>query len=209
MLPRRTQPIIRVLLLLLPLFLGFVAWFDRDQILRGAEELWIISDPVGPADAVVVLGGGLDTRPFLAAEYYREGLTPRILLSSVHQSRNEELGLIPSHTDLNRKVLIGLGVPESAIEPLGHELSSTYEEVIALRDWVLRNHPKSIIVPTEYFNARRVRWILTHLLSGTDIRIRVPAVKEPDYPPQWWTNEKAIVAFQNEILKYFYYRLKY
>jgi hypothetical protein len=58
MFPRRTRLIIRTLLLLLPLVLGIAAWFDRDRILPGAEKLWIISDPVGPADAVAVLGGG-------------------------------------------------------------------------------------------------------------------------------------------------------
>ena len=49
-------------------------WFSRETLLRGAAELWIVSDTVGPADAVVIFGGGLAARPFAAAEYYRRGL---------------------------------------------------------------------------------------------------------------------------------------
>jgi hypothetical protein len=46
------------------------AWIEREALLRGAADLWIVSDPVTPADAVVVLGGGIDMRPFVAADLY-------------------------------------------------------------------------------------------------------------------------------------------
>jgi hypothetical protein len=42
-------------------------WIKRGVLLRGAADLWIVSDPITPADAVVVLGGEINTRPFEAA----------------------------------------------------------------------------------------------------------------------------------------------
>ena len=56
-------------------------WLLREPVLRGAADLWIVSDPISRADAIVVLGGGLATRPFVAAEMWRRGLADKILIS--------------------------------------------------------------------------------------------------------------------------------
>ena len=54
---RRTKRALVSFLLLAAL--AAAVWFNRVPLLRGAAELWIVSDPVGPADAIVILGGGL------------------------------------------------------------------------------------------------------------------------------------------------------
>jgi hypothetical protein len=48
------------------------AWwrFAREPLLRGAADLWILSDPVTQSDVVAVFGGGLPLRPLVAAELY-------------------------------------------------------------------------------------------------------------------------------------------
>src|SRR5262249_61220833 len=46
--------------------LAGLAWVEREPLLRGAADLWLVSDPVGPADIAVGLGGGVDVRPFAA-----------------------------------------------------------------------------------------------------------------------------------------------
>ena len=58
-------------------------WLARVQILRGAARVWIVSDSLVPADAVAVLGGGLETRPFAAADLYKKGMVRQILISAV------------------------------------------------------------------------------------------------------------------------------
>src|SRR5437660_431555 len=120
---------------------GIGAWFAREPVLRGAANLWIVSDPVGPADALAIFGGGLEVRPFAAADYYRNGLVTKILLAAVRASPSEKLGASPSHVALNLAVLTKLGVPETAIESFGADLSNTYQEAMALREWAKRNRP--------------------------------------------------------------------
>jgi uncharacterized SAM-binding protein YcdF (DUF218 family) len=189
--------------------LAAAVWFNRVPLLRGAAELWIVSDPVGPADAIVVLGGGLDVRPFAAAEYYQQGLATKILVSNVGIDRLVTLGVLPSHTDLNRIVLIKLGVPEAAIEIFGTRLSNTQEEAVALREWAVRTHARSVIVPTEAFSSRRVRWMVERELAGTGTHVQI-ALDDFGYGvSDGWKDDKAIIGFQNEIIKYLYYRFKY
>src|SRR5262245_4436449 len=58
-------------------------WLGREVLLRGAASLWIVSDPVTRADAIVVLGGNFQNRPAVAAELYRRGLANRVLVSQM------------------------------------------------------------------------------------------------------------------------------
>ncbi len=190
--------------------LSISIWFSRELMLRGVAALWIVSDEVQTSDAVAIFGGGIATRPFAAAEYYRQGLVKKILISDVRLNKSEALGGLASHAELNRAVLIKLGIPETDIESFGTGLSNTHEEAVALRDWAARNHARRIIVPTEVFSARRVRWALNHEPAGTGTQFAVPALEDPEYETaNWWKNEKGFIAFLNEVSKYVYYRIKY
>ena len=185
-------------------------WLMREPVLRGAADLWIVSDPITRADAIVVLGGGLETRPFEAAELWRRGLADRILISQGPEERAASVAAVPSHSELNREILLKLGVPAGAIETFGTASKNTRDEAVALREWAERNAASVLIIPSEIFSARRVRWIFRHEFFGTTVSIEVPSIEPPDYTRRdWWKTEHGLVAFQNEFLKYIYYRLKY
>src|SRR5262249_34423551 len=128
---------------------------------------------------------------------------------NVHPGPAQQLGVTLPDTAANRAVLLKLGVPEDAIEIFGSNLRNTYDEVLALRDWAARNGARSLIVPTEFFTARRVRWML-HRAFDDNVQIQVAALDPPDFGrANWWQHNEGIIDFQNEILKYFYYRVKY
>jgi uncharacterized SAM-binding protein YcdF (DUF218 family) len=185
-------------------------WFLREPVLLAATDLWIVSDPVSRADAIVVLWGGLATRPFVAAELWRRGLADKILISQAPEERAVSMGAMPSHTELNREILLKLGIPAGVIETFGTANKNTREEAVALREWAERNAASVFIIPTEIFPARRVRWIFRREFSGTTVSIEVLSIEPPDYTRRdWWKTEHGLVAFQNEVLKYIYYRLKY
>jgi len=170
-------------------------WLVRERVLVGAADLWTVSDSTTRADAIVVLGGGLEFRPFVAAELWRRGLADKILVSQGSEDRNR---------------LLKLGVPADAIEKFGTAITSTRDEAIALREWAERNAASVFIIPSEIFSARRVRWIFRRQFSGTAVSIEVPSFEPPDYTRwNWWKTEKGLVAFRTEFLKYMYYRLKY
>jgi hypothetical protein len=190
--------------------LAGLVWAARAPLLRGAADLWIGSDPLKPADVAVVLGGGLDVRPFAAAELYHKGLVKKVLVSQVTDGRAVAIGAERGHTEINRQVLLKLGVPADAIETFGSSNRNTKEEALALLEWAQRHGSRVVIVPAEIFQARRVRWAFRHEFVGQPIRAAVLAFDPPQYTrANWWTTERGIVDFQNEILKFIYYRLKY
>jgi DUF218 domain len=205
----RLRRYVKIVLALAAVFAA--AWFERESLLRGAADLWIVSDPITLADAVVVLGGGVDVRPFVAADLYAKGLVKKVLLSEVKEGRSVGIGAQKGHTEVNRAVLLRLGVPESAIETFGNVNKNTWEETMALRGWANRNVVSALIIPTEIFTARRVRWIFRREFAETGVRIEVVSFDPPGLysRAEWWKTEDGVIAFQNEVLKYVYYRLKY
>ena len=60
------------------------------------------------------------------------------------------------------------------------------------------------------FSSRRVQWIFTRELAPIGVKAITFSIPELDYDyRRWWKDERGIVAFQNEVLKYLYYRVKY
>jgi len=189
--------------------LAGLACAARTPLLRGAADLWIVSDPVAPADIAVVLGGGVDIRPFAAAELYHKGLVKKVLVSRVGDGRSVEIGAQPGHTEVNRQVLLKLGVPADAIETFGSLNRNTKEEALALLEWTRRHGPRAVIIPVGSFEARRVRWIFRHEFAEQPVRIEISAFNSEYLRANWWKYDLGVLSFQNEILKFIYYRLRY
>jgi uncharacterized SAM-binding protein YcdF (DUF218 family) len=129
---------------LIALALLLLGWHFRAPLLAGMANAWIVNDPTSPCDAIVVLGGGMQTRPFEAARLYREGYAPRVLVASPERKPTDELGITAGDTETTRQILLERGVPEQSIIPFGNEVSSTFEEALALRDWVENTGAKSL-----------------------------------------------------------------
>jgi uncharacterized SAM-binding protein YcdF (DUF218 family) len=198
---------------LVPIFVVLAiaaAWMARAPILRGMAEWWVVSDPVDRADAIVILGGRLDVRPFAAAALYKRGVAQQVLFSRPKPGPIDTLRLLPQQTELNRQILGKLGVPNEAMVEFGDGVSSTYEEARALVDWVRSSGARSLIIPTDLFTTRRIRWILQRQLDPLGVRVIVQANEPPEYKvDEWWRSENGFIEFQNEVIKYVFYRLKY
>jgi uncharacterized SAM-binding protein YcdF (DUF218 family) len=176
-------------------------------ILGLVGHLWAVSDRLQHADAAVVLGGGFESRPAAAAQLYKDGDVSQILVSS---AGTLDTGSGAGLDNIDREALIKLGIPASAIVEFGNHPSSTYEEARALAAWTEQNRVRRIIVPTEIFASRRVRWIVRRELGkvGVDAKVETLTPKFYDFD-DWWDSETGLFDFGNEIIKYLYYRVRY
>ncbi len=182
----------------------------RAPLLRTSANLWIVNQSVTNADAIVVLGGGLQTRPSFAANLCQKGLAQRILLMNVKPDTTTELGLTPTEQELTRKVLLAQGIADTNLVEIGNRVASSYDESLAVREWVKQTGAKRVIIPTDLFHTRRVRWLYAKELSGMNVEVIVVAVPPSEYTAtNWWQHEEGLIAFQNEVIKFAYYRLKY
>ncbi|MBP7950091.1 MAG: YdcF family protein [Verrucomicrobiales bacterium] len=189
---------------------ALLLWWFRIPLGRTAARWWMVEESPASADAIVVLGGGEDYRPFAAAKLWKEGLAPLILVPNVPPSPAETLGLRSTTTEIILGVLKSQGVPEAAIQRIGHDASSTREEALAVKTWV-EAHPSTVhilLVPTDPFATRRTNWFFEKTLPGIDTRVL--RIDPHEYTAEtWWEKEQGLIAFQNEVLKNLYYHLKY
>ena len=189
--------------------LGFV-YLLRAPLLAGFAEAWIVRQDVEKADAIMLLGGGIETRAFEAARLYHEGYAPRVIVADVELQPSDLFGVTASQTELMEQVLLKYGVPKAAIGTVGKHVSSTHDEALALRDWVQAGGARKVIVPTEVFHTRRVSWVFRKALKGTGAEIRVRALDPLKYNSHnWWQREDGLIDFQREIVKFAYYLIRY
>lgn len=197
-------PCVTVLLLL-------ASFAFRAPLLRGAAALWIVDAPAeAHYDVAIVPGGGLQTRPFAAAEFYREGRVGEIVSFLTEVLPAEALGLTRPSDQVTLEILDKLEVPREKIRIIGNHVTSTQDEVEAVRDWALESEVSSIVVLTEIFPSRRVSYAYGKAFRGTGIDVAVHSITPRSYSAaNWWQHEQGLISFQNEVIKYFYYRLRH
>jgi uncharacterized SAM-binding protein YcdF (DUF218 family) len=197
-------------LLLLGCVLLLVCYVFRVPLLTGLAEAWVVNDPVTKADAIVILGGGLENRPFAAAKLFHDGVAPQVLYMDVRLKPAEEMGVTLPEKEQTHRILLSNNIPETAMTMIGSNVASTYDESRAVRAWIEKSGAKAIIIPTDPFHTRRVRWIFGKELRDTKTQIHVVAIDPLRYRiNDWWQHEEGVIAFQNEWVKLPYYWLKY
>lgn len=182
-----------------------LAWLLRARILTGVARFLTVSDPPHRADAIFVFGGDPDVRPFAAAELYRRGWAPRVLVPRMETPRTAAIGLTQTQTELFVQVLRHEGVPDSAITVL--ELpggsGSTRQDVQELRGYLLRTHARRILAITTNYHTRRARWTVRHGLKGVPATVWIHGVPAAGFDEtNWWRSESGLVIYFNEYLKF-------
>ena len=158
----------------------------------------------------MVLGGGLQTRPFEAARFYHDGYASKILIASPRLRPTDEIGLTLRDTDVTKQILLKQGVPGAAISEFGMNVSSTYEEALALRNWVKQTGARKLLIISDLFQTRRARWLFRKQLKENGVQVIILSAPPLEYDAtNWWKHEEGLIAFQNELIKYGLHRLKY
>ena len=93
---------------------------------------------------------------------------------------------------------------------IGTNVANTYDESRAVCAWIEKSGAKSIIIVTDPFHTRRARWIFSKELRSTKTEIHAVAVNPVRYRTgDWWRHEEGVIDFENEAIKYIYYRFEY
>lgn len=187
---------------LLLFILGATAWGCRASLLTWWGESLDVGQPLRePVDLVFILGGDLETRPFVAAEIYTAGFADKVLVSKPQPHSLDFLGG-RTEGDLTRAVLLKLDVPEGALFDLPLTVDSTRGELESLREYVGKHDVHSLAIVSSDFHTRRVQILAERILAGSGVQIRiVSAPTDACTPANWWRSESGIGVYVQETLK--------
>ena len=178
--------------------------FAHVSILRETASFLITEDSLGPAAAIVALGGDPPFREMEAARLYRAGWAPRVVI--VRAARREELkalqnmGIEVGETwELSREVLIRQGVPASAILVPKDEAVGTFEELRAV-DRALGSKDAPVILVTSKYHTRRTRLTWDHVTEGRSRGIARASSQDPFDPSRWWRERRFVLSVVREYL---------
>lgn len=191
--------------------LGLVlAYLSRDWWLTRAAEWLVYSRETSKANVIFVLGGDATERARYAARLYRQGVSPRIVVTGAPRPRPlQALGLSYTEAELSGFVLRSHGVPAAAITVLNRGQSTWNEANIDL-DFALHHGYKKVLVVSSPYHMRRASLAFSKVFQGSGIGLYFSPAKPSWFRPQkWWHREEDTLAVFEEYVKLARYEYLY
>lgn len=195
-------------LLLFIIAWGILAWLAARSL--------VINAPLASADVIVVLSGSSAylERTQKAAEFYRHGRAPIVLLTDDHTRGgwSNALQRNPYFVERATEELIKGGVPADRIKIVPGVASSTRTEALMIKDYAAAERLRSILVVTSGYHSRRALRSLRQSFDGTGIIVGLePAALGPASPSPawWWLQPEGWRTVASEYVKLVYYWFRY
>lgn len=184
------------LITILSIILGFCLLFFAGYWMDVNE------DPIKAEYILPLAGNG--HRLIKAAELYRAGYAPTILISNAIQLPPSRLSKLkwkmgyPKHSrdQFNKLLLNILGAQSAKLEPFGNGHISTVEEVEALKIHLNGLTPRILVVTSPY-HARRAKMIFKEILPECSISVTV--TDDGTFEQRWWKDQ---TSAQNLIMEF-------
>jgi uncharacterized SAM-binding protein YcdF (DUF218 family) len=170
---------------------------------RGAGRWLVCEDALRPADAVVVLSGGMPWRAEEAARIVRMGYAHQVWITHPenHSQALAAMGIhFISEDDYSREVLIHQGVPDSEIRILPNTIIDTEQELDEIAGELHSDRMTTAIIVTSPPHTRRVRVLWRHLATRNLHAIVRAAHEDPYDANHWWRNTRDALSVTREML---------
>jgi uncharacterized SAM-binding protein YcdF (DUF218 family) len=196
----RTRIFIAAILLIAILFL------TREHWLLAIGDFLVVEDKLQPADVIQVIAGK-DHRTDYGIRLYKQGYGKLLFFVGGWCALHGE-----KHSQRGEKLYLDWGIPSEAVAIDDSQVTSTYSEVVRLREFIDQSRVpiQSVIVVSDPFHMWRARWSYRAVL-GSQIKIQmapVPFSLSP-FQQRWWTDRESRRMVKEEYLKILYYYARY
>jgi uncharacterized SAM-binding protein YcdF (DUF218 family) len=171
---------------------------------RGLGRWLIVSDPLTPARAIVVIIGHYPFGAMEAATIYRQGWAPEIWLTRTRSDERVAALLPPgaslgTQDHLNREVLERLGVPAPAVRLLTADMRNTADELRVVAAAFRSSGADAVIAVTSKSHTRRVRATWRAVVGDRPRVIVRAAPGDPFNGERWWRDDRATGIVSHEV----------
>jgi uncharacterized SAM-binding protein YcdF (DUF218 family) len=178
-----------------------------------------LEDKLQKADYILPLAGDWH-RLIRAAELYKAGYAPRVLLSNSRLRPPERIDRLKAQMGIQRQnprqfrdaLMAHLEVPPGALAAFGEGHISTVEEAEAFREFLKQrksanpqDKPLRIILVTSPYHTRRAKMIFEDTIPSA--RFMVASPPEDRLAAQWWRDQRSARIAVSESFKLTFYLL--
>jgi hypothetical protein len=202
--PRRWAGIAVGLVLMLILSVAVPA--IRRPILRAAGWALVATDPVRPADVIVLAVGADGAGVLEAADLVHSGIASRVAVfadtpdTAVEQEFIRRGLLYEGAGARSIRELKALGI--TAVEPIPGYVTGSEDEGPALAEWCKQQRLRAVVVITTSDHSRRLRRMLRRSMKGHDTLTMVRSARYSIFDPDsWWQSRRGIRTEIEEVEK--------
>lgn len=182
---RWKKVVIAVAVVIIALFLF------REPIMIYVGSALVAQDKPRDADAIVVLMGSVPDRVAHGTELYKKGYADRILMVRTGEYEDyevmETMDLeVPGTVDINVDIARQMGVPEEDITVIEYGSDSTFDEAVAVKEYLKGKDKESLIVVTSKYHSARAEATFERVLDGEVEIISSPSPYDPFDAEKWW-----------------------
>ncbi|TAK21909.1 MAG: YdcF family protein [Chloroflexota bacterium] len=175
------------------------------RALAALGQFLIVDEPLRPAAAILVLGGAVPYREMAAADLYRAGWAPRVVLVAAGRTDDQRLAIealgvpLQDPMTVRQDILVALGVPRSAQIVAPGRADATLDELeFALTS--VGDGTEPMILVTSPYHARRVSLYWRHVAGERRPAITRTAWQDGFDPATWWRNQTRILSVSREVM---------
>lgn len=152
-------------------------------LLRGAGAYLIIADELQPANAIVMLSGGDDSRMKESLSLYKDGYGKVIILTETGRQLENFDTL---HSNDIRIQLLNNGIPAGNILITDIKVSSTLDEAYAIKKILSNQQFTSAIIVTDPYHTRRTALVFRSVFGDSPIKLIFRPVRSSWFNSRTW-----------------------
>jgi len=185
-------------------------WLARARLLPAIAHWLDVGEPLQRTEYVMVLPGGLETRPFVAAALVKAGVARQVLVPETEVCHSEKEKPFLSAHEIIHRVLAHRGVPEEDIRILQGQSNSTFGDIEALGRFLESSPGVRVAVVTDGYHTRRARWTVARLLGEQARQISLVSAPTDEFcVDAWWQTDVGCMRIVGEYPKLAYYAFRY
>ena len=182
----------------------------RNRLLPAVASWLDVGGLAEPADAVMLLNGELNCRPFTAAALVKGGWARRVLMATVAPAAQGTEPVTLSWHEANRRVLLRCGIPQENIVLLDAGARTTFDEAVALSRFLATSPDARLLIVTDGPHTRRARWVFRWVLGERARQISMISAPLDDFQAEnWWKSEQGFSYVIAEYFKLLFYLVRY
>lgn len=162
------------------------------------------------AEYAMIMGGGVENRPFVAAALRKKHWVKKILVSELREPPGTDDRFLPPEHELTQAILVRLGVPAKDVLILRGQHAATFHEIESLQELLAREPQSRVLIVTDDVHTRRTRWSVIRLLGKDANRVIFISAPSDRYDlARWWQSDAGFFMVTSEYLKLAFYSVRY